>query len=279
MIEEQALPSTEERIESLLDAMTLEEQVALLAGADFWTTVPIERLGIPAIKVSDGPNGARGGGSLVGGVKAASFPVGIALAASWNPALVGRPQTLEDLKFANYFKEIFLDSDTQVALISGSGSEDPRDWFLTNEMKAQARKEVNDKAGARRMFSHAIFMPGLPGWLDRVDEDLEELQPDSFKGYTVGDNTNKHLARHPWHLDDEKLLCPFHEKRVRAARTRPSLANVCVHKGLFPQAVAEPHLCAAMLGQLIKGLGADHVVWGTDAVWTGAPPWLVPSMT
>lgn len=75
-------------IEALLDAMTLEEQVSLLAGADFWTTVPIPRLGIPAIKVSDGPNGARGGGSLIGGVKAASFPVGIALGACWNPALV-----------------------------------------------------------------------------------------------------------------------------------------------------------------------------------------------
>jgi beta-glucosidase len=75
-------------IEALLDEMTLDEQVSLLSGADFWTTVPIERLGIPAIKVSDGPNGARGGGSLVGGVKAASFPVGIALGASWNAALV-----------------------------------------------------------------------------------------------------------------------------------------------------------------------------------------------
>jgi beta-glucosidase len=78
----------EERIEHLLEAMTLEEQVSLLAGANFWMTVPIERLGIPAIKVTDGPNGARGGGSLVGGVKAASFPVGIALAASWNLPLV-----------------------------------------------------------------------------------------------------------------------------------------------------------------------------------------------
>ena len=42
--------------------------------------------------------------------------------AAWNPALAGKPQTLDDLKFANYFKEIYLDSDTKVALISGSGS-------------------------------------------------------------------------------------------------------------------------------------------------------------
>lgn len=77
-------------IDELLNTMTLEEQVSLLAGADFWTTVPVERLGVPKIKVSDGPNGARGAGSLVGGVKAACFPVAIALGASWNPALVER---------------------------------------------------------------------------------------------------------------------------------------------------------------------------------------------
>jgi beta-glucosidase len=81
-------PDLEARIEALLSAMTLEEQVALLAGADIWTTTPIDRLGIPAIKVSDGPNGARGGGSLVGGVPAACFPVAIALAASWDTGLV-----------------------------------------------------------------------------------------------------------------------------------------------------------------------------------------------
>lgn len=79
---------TEDRIEALVDAMTLEERVSLLAGASSWQTVPIERLGVPAIKVTDGPNGARGGGALVGGVEAACFPAGIALGASWNTALV-----------------------------------------------------------------------------------------------------------------------------------------------------------------------------------------------
>ncbi len=74
-------------IDTLLDRMTLEEQVALLSGADFWTTVAVERLDIPKIKVTDGPNGARGGGSLVGGVKSACFPAAIGIGAAWNPDL------------------------------------------------------------------------------------------------------------------------------------------------------------------------------------------------
>jgi beta-glucosidase len=75
-------------IEALVDAMTLEEQVSLLSGEDFWSLPAVPRLGIGKLRVTDGPNGARGGGSLIGGVRAAAFPVGIALGASWDPDLV-----------------------------------------------------------------------------------------------------------------------------------------------------------------------------------------------
>jgi uncharacterized protein len=48
---------------------------------------------------------------------------------------------------------------------------------------------------------------------------------------------------------------------------------------IFAQStIAEPRLCAAMLGQLIQGLGADHVVWGTDAIWTGSPQWQIEAL-
>ena len=48
---------------------------------------------------------------------------------------------------------------------------------------------------------------------------------------------------------------------------------------IFAQStVADPRLCAAMMGQLVKGLGADHVVWGSDAVWTGAPQWQIEAL-
>jgi predicted TIM-barrel fold metal-dependent hydrolase len=280
--------------------------------------------------------------------------------AGWNPGLQGKPQTIEDLKFANYYKEVFLDSDTKIACISGSPSEEPLDWFLTNEMKHEARAKINQEAGGKRAFAHAIFTPGWPGWLEKVDEAIEKLKPDSFKGYTIGDNTNKHLAKHPYRLDDEKLLYPFYEKLVKAG-----LPNVCIHKGLFPPQVenkfphllgyctvadvgkaakdwpqinfiiyhsgyrfagggtveqaweqlqrtgriewvndlaeipaqygvknvygdlgqifaqttmADPRVCAFMMGTLVKGLGADHVVWGSDAVWTGSPQWQIEAL-
>ena len=43
-------------------------------------------------------------------------------------------------------------------------------------------------------------------------------------------------------------------------------------------AVAQPRLAAAVMGMLVRGLGAGHVVWGTDAVWTGAPQWQIEGL-
>ena len=77
------------RIEELIAQMTLEEKVSMLAGADAWHTVPIGRLGIPSMKVTDGPAGARGAVSS-GGPASACFPAGVALAATWAPDLVER---------------------------------------------------------------------------------------------------------------------------------------------------------------------------------------------
>ena len=73
-------------IKSLMEQLTLEEKVSLVAGHDMWTTVAIPRLGIPALKVTDGPNGARGGS--FSGQASACFPCGSALAASWDVKLV-----------------------------------------------------------------------------------------------------------------------------------------------------------------------------------------------
>src|SRR5690606_17574394 len=67
----------------------------------------------------------------------------------WNKALAEKEQTIADLKFDNYKKEMFLDSDTKVALISSAPSEIPQDWFLTNAQMAAARERINAEAGSR----------------------------------------------------------------------------------------------------------------------------------
>ncbi|MDY6878405.1 MAG: glycoside hydrolase family 3 C-terminal domain-containing protein [Chloroflexota bacterium] len=79
-----------EQIEQILMEMTLEEKITLLAGADQWHTHTIERLNIPTLKVSDGPNGVRGEGGDTCEITSASFPVGTAIGATWNPELIGQ---------------------------------------------------------------------------------------------------------------------------------------------------------------------------------------------
>jgi beta-glucosidase len=76
------------RIDSLIDRASVEELVALVAGTDFWHTAAIERLGIPAMRVSDGPVGARG--TRFDGEASICAPCSTLLAATWDVELVER---------------------------------------------------------------------------------------------------------------------------------------------------------------------------------------------
>ena len=74
--------------ETLLDQLDLDERAALTAGHDDWNTQALPDHGVPAIRVTDGPVGARG--ESFTSVTAALFPCGSALGATFDPALVGR---------------------------------------------------------------------------------------------------------------------------------------------------------------------------------------------
>ena len=76
------------RTDELLAQMTTEEKVAMVTGGDMWHTRGVERLGVPRLKVTDGPNGARGDGLLGTGSSTACIPSGAALGATWDPSLV-----------------------------------------------------------------------------------------------------------------------------------------------------------------------------------------------
>ena len=73
--------------------LTLEEKAALTVGRDAWTTVPVERLGIPSVWLSDGPTGLRKlrsseDLSITNTLPATCFPTESSLAASWDLELV-----------------------------------------------------------------------------------------------------------------------------------------------------------------------------------------------
>ena len=78
-------------LDALIDGLTLDEKAALTAGDDMFTTAGIERVGIPKVGLTDGPNGARGltlpG---MGGPTSTCIPCGSAIGATWDPALAER---------------------------------------------------------------------------------------------------------------------------------------------------------------------------------------------
>ena len=76
-------PEHQERAAALVQQMTLDEKISLIAGyQDGFHTAPVERLGIPEIRMADGPQGVRNN------TKSTLFACGVAAAASWNPSLV-----------------------------------------------------------------------------------------------------------------------------------------------------------------------------------------------
>ena len=91
--------SADKRVADLLSRMTLEEKATMLSGSGWMESASIERLGIPAIKMADGPLGVRSwaGSSAITNsagnpvkVLTTSFPSGVAMASTWDTELVQR---------------------------------------------------------------------------------------------------------------------------------------------------------------------------------------------
>ncbi|KAI0109334.1 glycoside hydrolase family 3 protein [Hypoxylon sp. NC0597] len=74
-------------VEQVLKKLSMSEKVDLLAGIDFWHTKGLPEHGIPSLRLSDGPNGVRGT-KFFNGIKAACFPCGTALGATFNQELL-----------------------------------------------------------------------------------------------------------------------------------------------------------------------------------------------
>ncbi len=132
-------------------------------------------------------------------------------------------KALELLNRAHYVKEVFGDSDTTMAVISGVPS---RDWDknpLPPDQMVATRKYVNDLAGSQRVLSHGLLRPNLgKKELEEMERQVKELKIDAWKMYTGAE-----LGEKAWFMDDEKVAYPFWERSKQLG-----IKNLCVHKGL-----------------------------------------------
>lgn len=184
----------------------------------------------------------------------------------WNPALVGLPNKPENFLITQFIKDVYLDSQVNVALLSNVTASvinldnqprrPPRNVrealsgeILTAAQTAAARNFVNQISGSTRMLAHGLLYVGK-GNLEYIQQQTEENKPDSWKGYNVSnaakiDNDPTSPMRQ-WRHDDEQVAYPTFElinklyPKLKAQK--PGFNNICVHKGLTNAEPVRPEI-------------------------------------
>jgi len=193
----------DQRVADLLARMTLEEKASMVAGSGWMESMPIERLGIPAIKIVDGPMGVRswaGSSAITSGpndphkITSTSFPAGVAMAASWDSDLVRREgraiaQEVKALgrdmilgptvninrvplwgrNFEGYGEDPFLAARLGVAYIKGVQGEGvipSLKHFAANNEEFE-RHRIDETVDARTL--HEIYLPAFKAAVQEAD--------------------------------------------------------------------------------------------------------------
>ncbi|KAL3482915.1 beta-glucosidase B [Aspergillus germanicus] len=164
-------------VESILSTLTLEEKISLLAGSSAWLSAAIPEKGVPYIKFTDGPNGARGI-NIEGGKTAACFPAACSVAATFDvdvarrvgvalgeetltkgahcllgPTVCIHRHPLGGRNFESFSEDPFLSGHMAVANIQGlqsTGVSATVKHFAVNEQETQ-RLNVNAVVGERAL--------------------------------------------------------------------------------------------------------------------------------
>src|SRR6185503_17687751 len=102
-----------------------------------------------------------------------------------NPKLAADRGTLADLSWENFVKEVFLDSETAIGLISTPPGPYPQAAVVPPKEMTHIRDEINRVTQSRRMLAHGLVTPQLgQADLDFMDLQAATLKVDAWKGYT-----------------------------------------------------------------------------------------------
>jgi predicted TIM-barrel fold metal-dependent hydrolase len=138
-----------------------------------------------------------------------------------NPDLAGVKPGPDTLHRGNFIKEIFFDSDTDMAIMTGAVIGPPKHHALPVEDMVETRNIVNASSGSQRMLSHGLANPMDPKFIpEGMDYQVNELKIDGWKCYT-GNPTGA------WRMDDKEVAYPFFEKSLELG-----IKNISLHKGL-----------------------------------------------
>ena len=149
-----------------------------------------------------------------------------------NPALASDNGSMSDLSWQNFIKEVFLDSETAIGLISTPPGPYPQEAVVPPKEMTHIRDEINRITQSRRMLAHGLVTPQLGRTdLDFMEMQAETLKIDAWKAYT---GSCPKGFEHGWFLDDENIAYPMLEK-VRSL----GIKRFCVHKGLPLGTVAD----------------------------------------
>jgi len=242
-----------------------------------------------------------------------------------------------------FIKEIYLDSDTDVAVLTFSPSTE-ENMTLSHAEAAATREMVDAMDGEHRLLIHGRVIPNAPGDLERMQSIVDEWNVSAWKTYTQWSLDNEQ----GWWLDDDefgqplfdaaretgvKMICvhkglplPFPlmgKKNLEyrlcrdvgpAAKRNPDMDLIVYHSGydikmvegefvegnptsavdiliqsmldagLGPNSnvyaelgttwrylMRDPDIAAHTMGKLLKYVGEDRVLWGTDSIWYGSP--------
>jgi beta-glucosidase len=180
------------RVDVLVPQLTLEEKASLLIGRDFWTTQPIDRLGIPSIWMTDGPTGVRkaptGGGIGIGDADAATcFPTASLQASTWNRELMRQTGAAIGREARHLGVQILLGPGVNMKRSPLTGrnfeymSEDP---VLAGEMAAAFINGVQGE-GVGTSIKHFVANENETGrmWINAVVDErtLREIYLRSFE--------------------------------------------------------------------------------------------------
>jgi predicted TIM-barrel fold metal-dependent hydrolase len=184
----------------------------------------------------------------------------------WNPALVGLPNKPENFLITQFIKDVYLDSQVNIALLSNVtasvinlGNQPPRPprnvqealsgEILTAAQTTAARNFVNEISGSTRMLAHGLLYVGK-GNLEYIQQQTDQNKPDSWKGYNVSNaakiDNNPTSPMRQWRHDDEQVAYPTFElinklyPELKAQK--PGFNNICVHKGLTNAEPVRPEI-------------------------------------